>query len=178
MIGAPASQEDSMKASAESLGTSLIIRFLIGGLAFMAMILVGIRIANAGEFIPSVGITRPADSDNDESKVFGGLAVRGHLTPIIKTEIGAAYRSESRFNDNLDIKMWPVTASLWLTPVSSLYVGGGVGWYHTTFDYDDALPMDDETHQEFGVHLGGGLTVPLNSTSTVGTSSWKSRRLR
>jgi opacity protein-like surface antigen len=57
--------------------------------------------------------------------------------------------------------MWPVTASLWLTPLSMLYAGGGVGWYHTTFDYNEALPLQDTTKQKFGVHLGGGLTLPL-----------------
>jgi opacity protein-like surface antigen len=59
--------------------------------------------------------------------------------------------------------MWPVTASLWVTPVPALYAGAGVGWYHTTLDYQGALPLDDETSQDFGVHLGGGMKVPMGS---------------
>ncbi|HYM80330.1 MAG TPA: outer membrane beta-barrel protein [Candidatus Limnocylindria bacterium] len=136
-------------------------RALIGAALLMGMLLLAAQVVRAGEIIPSIGITKTVDSDGDEAKVFGGLAFRGNLLPFLKTEIGAAYRSESRFNDNLKVRMWPVTASLWLAPVPVLYAGGGVGWYHTTLDYDDSLPFSDETSQKFGVHLGGGFAVPL-----------------
>ena len=72
--------------------------------------------------------------------------------------------------DQLDIRMWPVTASLWLAPVSGLYAGGGVGFYHVTYDYDqDAVAIDikDETDQEFGIHVGGGFNVPLGPTTAL-----------
>ena len=36
-----------------------------------------------------------------------------------------------------------------------------MGWYHTTLDYSDALPFENETSQEFGVHVGGGVQVPI-----------------
>lgn len=116
--------------------------------------------ASAVEVIPSVGLTRSVDSDDTESLL--GLALRGSLVgDVIKTEIGAQYRSESLYGGDLELRQWPVTASLWLSPVPSLYAGAGVGWYHTTFDYEDELGLDDNTEQEFGVHVGGGLKVPL-----------------
>jgi opacity protein-like surface antigen len=116
--------------------------------------------ASALEVIPSVGLTRSVDSDDTESLV--GLAFRGNLAgDVLKTEIGAQYRSESLYGGDLDLRQWPVTASLWLSPVPSLYAGAGVGWYHTTFDYEDELGLDDNTEQEFGVHVGGGLKVPV-----------------
>jgi len=122
--------------------------------------------AHAGEIIPSIGLSRTLDGDND-ARVFGGVAFRGHLAPILLSEIGVAYRSESYFDDQLQVRMWPVTASLYLSPVPALYAGAGVGWYNTTFDYDSALPIRDETSQEFGVHVGGGLQVPLAPSAAV-----------
>lgn len=117
--------------------------------------------ARAGEIIPSVGITRAVHTDDARVALSGGLAFRGRLLPILKSEIGVAYREDSQLGGNLTVRQWPVTASLWLAPSSGFYAGGGVGWYHTTLDYEDELGFADVTHQRFGVHLGGGLGVPL-----------------
>jgi len=120
----------------------------------------------AGEIIPALGVTKPVDGDGD-AKLSGNLALRGHLLPMLMTEVGVGYRSEERFNDQLKIRQWPITASVYLSPPSSiLYAGAGAGWYHTTYDYEDAL-LEDETKQQFGVHLGGGLQVPLGSHAGV-----------
>ena len=114
----------------------------------------------ATEIIPSVGLTRSVDSD--EAKSLVGLALRGSLIPgAVKTELGIQYRQETLYNGDLKIKQWPVTASLWLAPVPALYAGAGVGWYQTTFDYADNTGLANETHQDFGVHVGGGVRVPL-----------------
>ena len=131
-----------------------------------AALLVSAGPASAVEIIPSYGLTRSVDSDDTESLL--GLAVRGSLIPgVLKTEIGAQYRSESLYGGDLETKQWPVTASLWLSPVSSLYAGAGVGWYQTTFDYADELNLDDHTEQEFGVHVGGGLKVPIMPSAAL-----------
>jgi len=135
-------------------------RAVVGAIIWLSLLALGVTVGRAAEIIPSIGMTRAVNGP-DDSKTFGGLAVRGDLTPMIKTEIGLAYRSEDRFNDQLKIRMWPVTASAYLTPIPMLYAGGGVGWYYTTFDYAGALALADETKQEFGVHLGGGLQVQL-----------------
>ena len=39
-----------------------------------------------------------------------------------------------------------------------------MGWYHTTYDYRDGLGLQDETSQQFGTHVGGGLNIPLVPT--------------
>src|SRR5262245_39121933 len=120
--------------------------------------------AEAAEIIPSVGITKSSrPGASDQAQLSGGLAVRGELLPMLKSEIGVSYRSEDRMNGAMTMRMWPVTASLWLTPLPALYAGGGVGWYHTTLDYSDAVALPSETHQDFGVHVGGGLRVPFTS---------------
>ena len=138
----------------------LLDRILIGLLVLLAMLLAGIQAARAAEIVPSVGFTRATDGDGD-LKMFAGLAVRGSVLPMVKSEIGIAYRNDPYMNGDLNVKMYPVTASLWLSPLPTFYLGGGVGFYHTTFDYKETVPVQDKTSQEFGTHLGGGLTIPI-----------------
>lgn len=154
-----------MIRSVEEIRAMLFRRAMLGFIAFAMTLLVGIQIAHSAEIVPAVGLTR--SKDGDETKAFGSLAFRGNLLPIIQTEIGVAYRSESRFDDYVDVKMWPVTASLWLNPVPAIYAGGGVGWYHTTFDYRDDTGIATETSEEFGVHLGGGVKVPIAPMAAI-----------
>jgi opacity protein-like surface antigen len=124
------------------------------------------RAAADMELVPSVGLSRAVEG-SDETKTSGGLALRATLGHLFMTEVGASYRSESRFNDQLKVRMWPVTASLYLRPVRQIYAGAGVGWYQTSFDYADSLGIPNSTHQEFGVHAGGGVEVPLASNLGV-----------
>jgi opacity protein-like surface antigen len=143
----------------------MLDRALIGAGIILALLLLTVQLAKAAEIVPAVGITRAVhgdDGDGDEATFFGSLAVRGDLVPALKTEIGVAYRKEERFAGALEVQQWPVTASLWLAPIPALYAGGGLGWYHTTYDYENDDLFGDETEQQFGVHLGGGLRVPLS----------------
>ena len=116
--------------------------------------------SRAGEIVPSIGLSRSVDSDQTKSNL--GLAIRGNLAgPMVQAELGASYRSEKRFNDDLTVKMIPVTASILVRPIPMLHADAGAGWYHTKYEYSAPLLLADETKQEFGVHLGGGLQVPL-----------------
>ncbi len=119
--------------------------------------------ARGAELIPSVGMTRSVAGTAD-AKVSGGIALRGDLLPFLKDEIAISYRSEEQSGGLVRTRMWPVTASLWLQPVPMIYGGAGVGWYNTTYDYDQSVlgtAVKDETKQQFGVHLGGGVRMPL-----------------
>lgn len=138
----------------------LLDRIVIGLLVLLAALLAGLQAARAAEIVPSVGFTRATSGDGD-LKAFAGVAVRGSVLPMVKSEIGVAYRNDPYFNGDLNVRMWPVTASLWLTPIPTLYFGGGAGFYHTTYDYRSTLPYQDKTSQEFGTHLGGGLSIPV-----------------
>jgi opacity protein-like surface antigen len=121
-----------------------------------------VRAQAATEIIPSVGLTRSIDTDETKSDV--GLALRGSFIPgVLDLELKGQYRKEDRFNNQVTEKMWPITASAWVTPLRSLYAGGGVGWYHTTLDYNPPSTLADETHQQFGVHAGGGIRIPVAS---------------
>jgi hypothetical protein len=134
-------------------------RALIAAALLMALVLLGVQAAHAAEIIPSIGVTK-AVHDGD-LKTFGGLALRSGLVPMVSTEIGVGYRTESRNNDDLTVKMVPITASLWVSPFPTLYAGGGVGLYHTTLDYAASVPFEDQTTNKFGYHLGGGFRIPL-----------------
>jgi opacity protein-like surface antigen len=126
----------------------------------LLLIVVQPKAAGAVELVPSVGITRSVESDEVTKQV--GLAVRSNIVPhVLKSEIGGSYRTEKRNAGAVEAKMWPITASLWLTPIPVLYAGAGVGWYHTTLEYRPALGLDDETKQDFGVHVGVGMKMPL-----------------
>jgi hypothetical protein len=158
-----------MQKPKRSLGVSA--RLAIAGSMLLLAVVAGVSLANAAgvEIIPAAGLTRPVDSDDNTSNAFGSLSLRGQIVPLLAAEIGVAYRQESRFDDNLKVRMWPVTTSLWVTPIPALYAGGGVGWYNMSFDYNDALvpPLENETVQDFGVHLGGGVRVPLASAAAL-----------
>lgn len=134
--------------------------WVISSAVLALLLLSGVRVSQATEIIPSVGWSKAVEGEQD-GKVFGGLALRNNFLPFLKTEIAVAYREESRFDDALKLRMWPVTGSLYLQPLPFAYAGAGVGWYNISYDYADGLPFEDETKNEFGVHVGGGVGIPL-----------------
>ncbi len=148
-------------------GLGLVPRLAVAGALFLVALVAGLSIANAAEIIPAAGLTRSVNGE--ETQAFGSLSVRGQLLPLLSTELGVAYRSETIAAGAAEVRMWPVTASLWLTPVPALYAGGGVGWYNMSFDFDDNLtpPLENRTEQEFGLHLGGGVRVPVNTNAAL-----------
>jgi hypothetical protein len=138
----------------------LLDRIVIGILVLLAALLAGIQAARAAEIVPSVGLTRATSGDGDV-QMFAGLALRGSVLPMVKSEIMVAYRNDPYFSGDLNVRMWPITASLWVSPLPTFYVGGGVGFYHTTYDYASTLPFQDDTKEQFGTHLGGGVKIPI-----------------
>lgn len=132
-------------------------------LAAIALACFTVRATPAASLVPSVGLSKPVNGGGD-AKMSTGLALRSDITPGFMGEIGVSYRSESRFNNQLDVRSWPVTASLYFKP-GPLYVGAGVGWYQTSFAYADGLPFQNETRQDFGVHAGGGVELPITKSA-------------
>lgn len=121
--------------------------------------------AHAGEIVPSVGLTRTVDGDATTSNL--GLALRGNmLGPVLQSEIGVSYRREEYYDGALEATMVPITASLLLRPVPMLHADAGAGWYHTKYDYRNPL-LPNETKQDFGVHVGGGLQIPVAPRAAV-----------
>jgi len=135
-------------------------RALVGSIVFLILTLAVVGTSHGGELVPSIGMVRNVDGDTD-AKFFGGLALRGDLGPIFMGEIAAAYRSVPMLNDQVRVRMWPIMGTLYLRPVSMLYAGAGVGWYQTSYDYASTVPLADETKSQFGVHVAGGLQLPI-----------------
>uniref|UniRef100_A0A832IAN1 Porin family protein n=1 Tax=Eiseniibacteriota bacterium TaxID=2212470 RepID=A0A832IAN1_UNCEI len=140
-------------------------RAAVGALVFLLLLLAGIRAANAGEIVPSIGIAHSVAAD--ENRTMLGLELRGNLAPMVKTGIGVGYRSEDAFDGALTVRTIPVTASLWLSPLPTLYAGGGAGMYFTTLSFGDAIALPDQSDEQFGWHLGGGMNVPLGPVAAL-----------
>ena len=134
----------------------------LGLLMIAALATTGVKAAGATEIIPSLGITKSTDTNAGNAQGFGGIALRAPLTPFLKVEGGITYRQDSYLDNAIKVHQWPVSASLWFTPVPALFLGGGVGWYHTTLDYSGIFAaIDNKTTDKAGVHIGGGVDVPL-----------------
>lgn len=142
------------------------VLWIAAGIAGLLLI-AGVSGARASEIVPSFGLTRTVDSDQANSNV--GLAFRGDIAgPILQTELGASYRSQTYSDGAIRARMIPVTASLILRPIRAIHADAGVGWYHTKYEYPDiAGAPNDETIQQFGVHVGGGLEVPIAPKAAI-----------
>ncbi|MBN2709727.1 MAG: porin family protein [Calditrichaceae bacterium] len=111
---------------------------------------------------PQVGYYKAQDADGS---FMGGLAWRFKSAEIFGLEASINYRQEKYFNDVLTVRSWPVMVTGLIYPVPIVYGAIGVGWYNTTFDYDQTRfpSLKDETKQKFGWHFGGGVELPVGS---------------
>lgn len=136
-----------------------LMRFVAASLLLAGLALTTSR-SEAAEVIPSLGMTKTPES-GDGTNISYGLAVRAPIVPMVSAEIGLGYRKEKLQNGDLESTQWPVTGSVWVKPMPLMYVGGGAGWYNTTLHYPNTPILASTTSQEFGIHLGGGVTVPM-----------------
>ena len=148
-----------MLAVSHKLVSRSIEKFLVAAMLCTGLALVAPR-AQAAEIIPSMGMTRTPES-GDNTKLSYGLAVRSSIVPMLSAEVGVGYRKDEMFDGTVESTQWPVTGSLWFKPMPLVYAGGGAGWYNTTLKYPGAPSLASTTTQEFGMHLGGGLTIPM-----------------
>ena len=136
------------------------VLWIAAGIAGL-LLLASVSGARATELVPSFGLTRTVDSDQANSNF--GLALRGDIAGrVLQTELAASYRSQTYADGAVKTRMIPLTASILVRPISMVHADAGAGWYHTKYEYPNApgSPSDD-TIQQFGVHVGGGLEVPL-----------------
>lgn len=143
---------------------NLFLALILGSLA--ALVMCAAVKAQAMELIPSAGLTRTTDSD--ETKAIYGLALRTSAIPsVVDLELKGQYRNQMVLGGAAREHQWPVSASLWLTPLRVVYAGAGVGWYHTTLDYQGPTAPPTDTFEKFGVHAGGGLRFPFGSSAAL-----------
>jgi opacity protein-like surface antigen len=155
-----------MKQERVSKQVCIRVLWIAAGMAGLLLI-AGVSGARASEIVPSFGLTRTVDSDQANSNV--GLAFRGNIAgPVLQTELGASYRSQTYADGAVKARMIPLTASLLLRPVPAIHADAGVGWYHTKYEFPDIVGApNDETTQQFGVHVGGGLEIPVAPKAAI-----------
>ena len=81
--------------------------------------------------------------------------------PDLRQQVNIEFIRKEHDLLGLQVFVMKPTAGQTLKPLRVIYAGGGVGWYHTTLDYNAPSPFPDKTTQKFGVHAGGGVRVPI-----------------
>ncbi len=95
---------------------------------------------------------------NEGVNMYGGMArLRSRFVGV---EGSVDYRNEDLGAD-VDLKTWPIAASLMLFPLEPVYAIAGLGWYNATIDYPSELVAEDRTDTKLGYHVGAGVEVPV-----------------
>ena len=101
-------------------------------------------------------------TDADGSKLYGGIQARWKLSPSLSFEGAFEYRPTESYPNNRKITSYPLLASalFHLMPGAkfSPYLLGGLGWYYSKIEDSTG----SNTTYTPGLHLGGGLDIPLN----------------
>jgi opacity protein-like surface antigen len=118
--------------------------------------------APAGGLGVRVGRVSVPDTDEDATTV-GAFLRSGRALGF---EGAIDYRSEDLAGGG-ELRTWPVTASLVLSPVPLVHALAGVGWYNTTLEFPAALNIEKKTESKLGWHVGGGAQVPLFAPVSV-----------
>lgn len=100
---------------------------------------------------------RNIDSENDVN--MGGVLARIRGATF-GAEGAVDYRNED-LGGGFDLKVWPVTASLLIHPLPTVYGLVGLGWYNATLDPPGDV-FEDRTDTQLGYHLGAGLELPVS----------------
>jgi len=112
---------------------------------------------------PNAGWSYTSDSEIS-APIFGGAA-RVHLLDFISAELAVSYRSED-VEGGGTIDTVPIQVSGMLHIVPAVHATLGVGWYEVDANLDAVgmtLGSFDDQASDFGLHLGGGVDVPLST---------------
>ncbi len=115
---------------------------------------------------PQIGFYKARDADHASG--LGGLSIRAKLTDGFGIEGSINFRKERYLNGSVEVNSWPVMATglFYLVPV--VYGAVGAGWYNSNIQYNSpGITITSETNQEFGWHFGGGLDLPLGSSTRL-----------
>ncbi len=99
------------------------------------------------------------NQETEESTgMLGAMArLRGKFVGV---EGAVDYKNEDLGGD-VELKSWPVTASLMVYPIPVAYAMAGLGWYNSTLDFPDGSLFEDQTDTQLGYHLGAGVELPM-----------------
>jgi opacity protein-like surface antigen len=97
----------------------------------------------------------------ESANMFGAMVrLRGQ---VLGVEGAVDYRNED-LGGNVELKSWPVSASLMVFPIPYAYGLAGLGWYNTTLDFPDGSLFEDQTDTQLGYHLGAGVELPVSNS--------------
>ncbi|MGE5499819.1 MAG: outer membrane protein [Syntrophothermus sp.] len=145
---------------------------------FKQLLLIGMLLFTGMSFINAQGISIgigpqlgwQKSSSADKGSLMYGAALRLRVSEAIGLEGSINYRSEDYANGALNVKTWPIMVSGLIYPVNYFYGLIGIGWYNTTFKYGSQTivqALQDNTQQNFGWHLGGGVEIPATKTLNI-----------
>ncbi len=100
------------------------------------------------------------NQETDESSHMGGIFARARST-YLGIEGAIDYHNED-LGLGVDLKSWPISATILVYPVSIVYALAGLGWYNTTLDFPSESPFEDQSDSNLGYHVGGGVEIPLS----------------
>jgi opacity protein-like surface antigen len=138
---------------------------ILTGLFLLAVSSAGAQIgdvSSGGIYLgPQVGFFKSQNAD--DGRVMPGAAMRIKFAGVLGIEGSINYREEEYGNGSAKVKSWPVMVTGLLYPVPIVYGAIGAGWYNSSIEYQTPLgnTYADETKQDFGWHVGGGLELPL-----------------
>jgi len=133
----------------------LLDQAVVGVLTLLVLFLLGVQGMRSSGARPGSALQ---PSQGGDVIGLGSVALDGFLQPILH---GHGFAR----TDDVISSTHPITASLYFAPFGSLYSGAGIGWRE--FEKKDApWPMGRAGHQEFRIHLAGGMMAPL--TPSVG----------
>jgi opacity protein-like surface antigen len=109
-------------------------------------------------------------TDDNTNMVGAQLRLRG---TVLGVEGAVDYRNDDLGGD-IELKSWPISASLLVYPIPPVYALAGLGWYNSTLDFPDGSVFEDDTQTELGYHLGAGVELPLAPTlKLLGDVRWQ-----
>jgi len=101
----------------------------------------------------------------ENTQMIGGFFRLGSKVAV---EAAVDYRG-TNLGDGAEVRTWPATVSLLISPIPYVYGLAGIGWYNTTVALPPAFNGVEETWREFGYHAGAGVQLPVvQSVSFVG----------
>lgn len=140
------------------------MRYKLSVVALLGVMMVGGANAQGLGVGAQLGYQKAKDADG---RYMVGALARLKLSNSLGVEGSINYREE-KFGNDVKVKSWPVMITGMLHIFPGIYGAIGAGWYNTKTDFNIA-GVDDQTSQEFGWHFGGGVELPLGtSTKLIG----------
>jgi len=105
---------------------------------------------------------------NGTNTALVGAATRVALAQRLGAELSVDWRTDDL--ESGEIRTIPVQVSGLLYILPAVHLTAGVGWYHVDASFDavtDRLLRFDDSTWDSGLHVGGGVEIPLGSRSKL-----------